>query len=131
MNKEKINPHERWFKIAKTNNTIDLSGSIAVVNNIASEAYFEREAFQITFTTRLNNKNLQYSMLVNANECFCEIDVENLKKELQIHIEGSGMNFTILNYASDFSIQFDTINSSFINTSTVQEGSINFHKQAA
>ncbi|WP_075340569.1 hypothetical protein [Tenacibaculum agarivorans] len=131
MNKEKINSYERWFKIAKTNNTIDLSGSIAVVNNIASEAYFEREAFQITFTTQLNNKSLQYSMLVNANECFCEIDVQNLKKELQIHIEGCGMNFTILNYASDFSIQFDTINSSFINTPTVQEGSINFHKQVA
>lgn len=131
MNKKRKNTqekclYERLFKIEKKNNTVDLTGSLSIVNNVASESYFEKEVFQLTFTT---NTSQTYNMLVTANEYICESEVNKLKERLNITIEGSGMNFKVLDFEKDFTICFDEKHSGFINTHTVQNGSVCFFKE--
>lgn len=126
---EKKFPYERIFKIAKNNNTIDLTGSLSIVNNTASETYFESEIYEITFISSNKKEKGEYTMLVTANECISDVDIQRLQEKLQISIEGSGMNFTVRDYTKDFTIQFDKENSLFVNSSTIQNGCIYFSKE--
>ena len=120
--------YERLFKITRKKNTINLSGSMSVIDGKASEENFENEAFQITFSSRVTGVVKECNLLVVANECVCEEEKEKLQKQLGIVLEGDGMYFDICSYEQDFTIQIDTLNSAFIDTNSVQKGMILFAK---
>lgn len=125
-NKKQHDLCERIFKISKVNNTISLEGSLSIVNRDASEENFQNEAFEIRFTSIIKNTPISFNILITANECFkCE-DILALQQKLDIKIEGCGMFFKVLSYSNDFSIQFDTKNSAFIDTHFVKGGAISF-----
>ena len=54
--RKKKNAFERIFKIAQTGSQVELTGSMSVVNNKASEVYFENEVFEIVFSSKINNQ---------------------------------------------------------------------------
>lgn len=120
--------YDRIFKIAKKKNSVDLSGSLSVINNKASKEYFDNESFQITFSTKIKDVSYDYTMLVTANESIEDKGLEKINYELGIQIEGCGMYFEVLNYKQDFSIQFDTYKSVFIDTPSVKNGVVYFSK---
>ncbi|MNG17168.1 hypothetical protein D3C87_1644680 [compost metagenome] len=65
---------------------------------------------------------------MSYNELICDKEINNLKESLGIVITGDGSQFEILDYETDFTIQFDQENSSFIATDEVENGLISFRK---
>lgn len=127
--KKPIMNYERLFKITRKKNAIYLTGSMSVVNGKASEENFENEVYKLTFSCEVNKIIINKSLMVTANECFCEKEKEKLKKQLGIVLEGDGMCFRILSFKHDFTLQFDQLNSAFLDTDTVKNGQISFLKQ--
>jgi hypothetical protein len=119
---------ERIFKIRRIKNTIDLSESFSVVNKKATAAFFDAEIYKVTFSTIIQSKIKTYDLFLSGNELICEEEIENLKKSLDIVIAGDGSQFEILNYKTDFTIQFDLENSSFLESDEVRNGLIFFKK---
>ena len=62
--------YERLFKVTQKNYTIDLSGSLSVIDNKASELYFQNEVFELSFCANSSCKQRFYNILISANECF-------------------------------------------------------------
>lgn len=127
--KKPIMNYERLFKITCKKNTVCLIGSMSVVNGKASEENFENEVYKLTFLAVINGLKINQSLMVTANECFCEMEIEKLKNQLGIILEGDGMSFEIVSYKHDFTLQFDQLNSVFLDTDTVKNGQISFLKQ--
>ncbi|WP_143032180.1 hypothetical protein [Tenacibaculum sp. MAR_2009_124] len=119
---------ERIFKVTREENVVDLSKSLSIVNRIASAVNFENEIFSLTFIACIGGVLKCFSMCVIANECIDFHYCTQLKEQLGITIEGSGMLFEIRNYLHDFLIVFDSSNSVFINTETVKNGWVHFRK---
>ena len=119
------NPIQRFLNITHVNNCIDLSNSYSTYNQKISKLLFESEIYKVTFKTLKKS----YHLFLSVNELICNNCINYLKKNLGIEIFGDGSFFEILNYSCDFKIIFDTENTSFINTNTVTNGVINFHKK--
>lgn len=119
---------ERIFKIRRIKNIIDLSNSFSVVNKKEFPALFEAEIYKVTFSTKKYGKTKSYDLFMSYNELICDDEIENLKKSLGIVIAGDGSQFEILDYETDFTIQFDQENSSFIATDEVENGLVIFRK---
>lgn len=117
---------ERIFRITKTNNTIDLSGSASIVNKEASEKFFENEVYYVTFTTTTNGKTREYSLFLSPSETIPKNEINNLRRALDIQISGDGMQFSIDYFSTDFTIQFDQKNSICIDNSEVKNGFVSF-----
>ncbi len=133
--KKKIRTHppdkllERVFRITKRHNTIDLTGSVAIIDGQASEKNFENEIFQVTFSTgRLENRKY-YSIFISPSEEISHEEIQSLKKALGITIEGDGSLFRIINFETDFKLSFDLYNSVAIDSLGVQKGVVYFKKQ--
>jgi len=94
-------------------------------NNKISRVLFESEIFKVTFKTIKKS----YNLFLNANELICSECIYHLKKYLGIEIFGDGSFFEILNYTDDFKIIFDTENTTFIDTDTVNNGTVYFYKE--
>lgn len=120
---------ERVFRITRRHNTVDLTGSVAIINGEASEENFENEVFQVTFTTGKQQHKKHYSIFMSPSESISEEEINNLKKELGISISGDGYLFKIVNFESDFKLSFDLYNSVCIDSLGVQKGVIYFKKQ--
>ncbi|WP_428743401.1 hypothetical protein [Tenacibaculum sp.] len=121
--------YERLFKITRKKNAVNLSESMSVINGKASKENFETEVYQMTFCAIVKGKKKECNLLVTVNECICEEEKENLRNQLGVVINGSGMYFEILSYETNFSIQFDTIHSVFVDTDSVKNGKIFFFKK--
>ncbi|MNQ09845.1 hypothetical protein D3C85_226680 [compost metagenome] len=119
---------ERIFKIRRIKNIIDLSNSFSVVNKKEFPALFEAEIYKVTFSTKRYEKTKSYDLFMSYNELICDKEINNLKESLGIVITGDGSQFEILDYETDFTIQFDQENSSFIATDEVENGLISFRK---
>lgn len=119
---------ERIFKIRRIKNTINLSESFSIVNKKESTANFEAEIYKVTFSTTIQQKIKTYDLFLSGNELICDEEIENLKKSLDIVIAGDGSQFEILDYKTDFTIQFDLENSSFLESDEVRNGLIVFRK---
>ena len=102
---------ERIFRITRKENSIDLTGSVAIVNGKTSEANFETEVYQVTFSTRKNNSKKQYSIFMSPSESIPTEEIATLKKTLGIEISGDGSLFRVENFKRDFKIAFDLHNS--------------------
>lgn len=119
---------DRIFKIRRINNTIDLSDSFSIVNKKESTANFEAEIYKVTFSTTIQQKIKTFDLFLSGNELICDKEIENLKESLGIVITGDGSQFEILDYHTDFTIQFDQKNSSFLESDEVKNGLIVFRK---
>ncbi|WP_337966815.1 hypothetical protein [uncultured Flavobacterium sp.] len=119
---------ERIFKIRRIKNTIDLSESFSVVNKKATAAFFDAEIYKVTFSSIIQTKIKTYDLFLSGNELICDEEIENLKKSLDIVIAGDGSQFEILDYKTDFTIQFDLENSSFLESDEVRNGLVVFRK---
>ena len=133
--KKKIRTHppdkllERVFRITRRHNTIDLTGSVAIIDGQASEKNFENEIFHVTFSTgRLENKK-HYSIFMSPSEEISNEEIQNLKKALGITITGDGSLFRIVNFETDFKLSFDLYNSVAIDSLGVQKGIVYFKKK--
>lgn len=102
---------ERVFRITRKDNNIDLSGSVAIVNGKTSEANFETEVYQVTFSTGRSNFKKQYSVFMSPSESIPTEEIEALKKTLGIEISGDGSLFRVESFEKDFKITFDLHNS--------------------
>lgn len=118
--------YERLFKITRMQNTISLAGSMSFVNGEFSEENFENEVFQVTFFTHIQGVRKEFNLLVVANECIVEKEKQDLQRKLGVVIEGDGMCFKICGYEQAFKMQFDTLNSAFLNTYSVKNGLVLF-----
>jgi len=121
--------YERLFKITKKNYIVDLTGSLSIIQNKASEAYFKNEIFKLSFCINHFKKPLFYNILTTANECFNQHDLCCLKQKLGVTLIGCGMHFKIIHFKYNFTIQIDTKNSLFIDTPSVKSGLIHFIKK--
>ena len=117
---------ERVFRITRKDNKIDLTGSVAIINGKASEENFEREVYQVTFTTGKGKRKKHYSIFMSPSESIPKEETDNLKKQLGIEISGDGSLFKIENFASDFKIAFDLHNSISIDSLGIKKGVIVF-----
>lgn len=120
---------ERVFRITRRHNTIDLTGSVAIIDGEASEKNFENEVFQVTFSSgRLENKKY-CGIFMSPSEEILQEEIQNLQETLGITIEGDGSLFKIINFETDFKLSFDLYNSVVIDSLGVQKGVIYFKKQ--
>lgn len=119
---------ERIFKIKRIKNTIDLSNSFSVVNEEASLALFDAEIYKVTFSAEKNGEMKSYDLFLSGNELICDQEVNALKETLGITLSGDGSQFEILDYQTDFTIQFDQEDSSFVESEGVEKGLIIFKK---
>jgi hypothetical protein len=119
---------ERIFKIKRIKNIIDLSNSFSVVNKKEFPTLFEAEIYKVTFSTKKQGNTNSYDLFMSYNALICDEEIENLKESLGVFITGDGSQFEILDYETDFTIQFDQENSSFIATDEVKNGLISFSK---
>ncbi|MCV9926344.1 hypothetical protein OIU83_01670 [Flavobacterium sp. LS1R49] len=119
---------ERVFKIKRIRNIIDLSNSFYVVNNEVFPALFDAEIYKVTFSTGRNEKIKSYDLFLSSNELICDKEIDALKEYLGIVLSGDGSQFEILDYQTDFTIQFDQENSSFVDSDKVDKGLIIFKK---
>lgn len=119
---------ERVFKIRRIKNVIDLSNSFSVVNNTEFPRLFDAEIYKLTFTIKKHGKIKNYDLFLPYSELICDQEIENLRKSLRIVISGDGSQFEILDFESDFTIQFDQENSSFIESDEVKNGLVPFKK---
>ncbi len=120
---------ERIFKIRKTENIVDLSDSFTSLNKEKFARMFDAEIYKVTFSTEKLGQLKNFDLFLSCNELICNEEIENLNQSLGIIISGDGSHFEILDYETDFTIQFDQENSSFINSDEVEEGLIVFRKQ--
>lgn len=120
---------ERVFRITRRHNTIDLAGSVAIIDGEASEKNFTTEVFQVTFTTGRPENKKHYSIFMSPSEDIPQKEINNLKEELGITITGDGSLFKIVNFETDFKLSFDLYNSIAIDSLGVQKGVIYFKKQ--
>ncbi|MDI9309234.1 MAG: hypothetical protein QM535_03370 [Limnohabitans sp.] len=121
---------KRLFNIKKNNNTIDLSDSCIVENNMLASYPLSSEIYKICFTC-LKFPNKKYSLFVSYDELIEEEDIENLKTQLGIEVCGDGSLIEIISHENDFSMQFDQENSLFIETDFSRNGLLFFHKNSA
>ncbi|TPG42003.1 hypothetical protein [Flavobacterium pectinovorum] len=119
---------DRIFKIRRIKNTIDLSDSFSIVNKKESVANFDAEIYKVTFSTIIQQKIKNFDLFLSGNELIDDQEIENLKESLGIVIAGDGSLFEILDYKTDFTIQFDQENSSFLESDEVRNGLIVFRK---
>jgi hypothetical protein len=119
---------DRIFKIRRIKNTIDLSDSFSIVNKKESMANFDAEIYKVTFSTTIQQKIKNFDLFLSGNELIDDQKIENLKESLGIVIAGDGSLFEILDYKTDFTIQFDQENSSFLESDEVRNGLIVFRK---
>lgn len=119
---------ERIFKIKRIKNTIDLSNSFTVVNGEASSALFDAEIYKVTFSTERRREIKSYALFLSGNELICDQEIDALKECLGITLTGDGSQFEILDYQTDFTIQFEQENSSFVESDGVEKGLIIFKK---
>ncbi|WP_166922011.1 hypothetical protein [Flavobacterium poyangense] len=119
---------ERVFKIKRIQNTIDLSNSFYVVNKEISPKLFEAEIYKVTFRTEQNGEVKSHDLFLPFNELICELEIAFLEDYLGITLSGDGSQFEILEYQTDFSIQFDQENSYFIKSDGVDNGLLFFKK---
>jgi hypothetical protein len=119
---------ERIFKIKRIKNIIDLSNSFSVVNKKEFPTLFEAEIYKVTFSTKKQGSTKSHDLFMSYNALICDEEIENLKESLGVFITGDGSQFEILDYETDFTIQFDQENSSFIATDEVKNGLISFSK---
>jgi len=120
---------ERVFRITRRHNTIDLTGSVAIIDGFASEKNFENEVFQVTFTSGRQENKKHYSIFMSPSEEISTEEIQNLKTQLGITFEGDGSFFRIINFETDFKLSFDLYNSIAIDSLGVQKGVIYFKKQ--
>jgi len=119
---------KRVFKIKRVKNRICLSDSFSMVNNEASKKLFEAEIFKVTFSSNKANNIKSYDLFLAKNELIPDQEIIALKDSLGIEIFGDGTCIEIINFQTDFSIQFDQENSSFIDSEQVKNGYIMFKK---
>ena len=119
---------KRVFKIKRVKNRICLSDSFSMVNNEASEKLFEAEIFKVTFSSNIADNIKSYDLFLAKNELIPDQEITALKDSLGIEIFGDGTCIEIINFQTDFSIQFDQENSSFIDSEQVKNGYIMFKK---
>jgi hypothetical protein len=119
---------ERIFKIKRIRNTIDLRNSFTVVNGEASSSLFDAEIYKVTFSTERHGGIISYDLFLSSNELICDQEINTLKEYLDIVLSGDGSQFEILDYQTDFTIQFDQENSSFVESDGVKKGLIVFKK---
>ncbi|CAL2102319.1 conserved protein of unknown function [Tenacibaculum sp. 190130A14a] len=120
--------YERLFKITCKKSVVCLAGSMSVINGKVSEKNFENEVYKVTFSAIVKDIKIMKSIMFTANECICEIEIKKLKEQLGIVLEGDGMRFKIVSFKHNFTLQFDQLNSAFVNTSSVKNGVIFFDK---
>ncbi len=133
MEKERKNIHpqkllERIFRITKRKNEIDLTGSVAIVNGEVSEALFETEVYQVTFSTGRGQRKKHYSLFMSPSECIPKEEIDQLKQKLGIEISGDGSLFKVERFERDFKIAFDLKNSLSIDQTGIKKGVIVFRK---
>ena len=116
---------KRFLEINRTNNCIDLSNSYVMYGNKTSKLLFQSEIYEVTFKDQKHCCNLY----LTPNELICDNYIETLKEDMNIDIHGDGSRFEVVNYSNDFKIEFDTENTSFVNTNTVNNGVIYFYKE--
>jgi len=90
-----------------------------------SKILFQSEIFKVTFKTIKES----YNLFLSANELICNDCINYLKKNLGIEIFGDGSFFEVLNYTQNFEIIFDSENSTFIDTDSVENGVVYFYKK--
>ncbi|SEE02273.1 hypothetical protein SAMN04487765_1134 [Tenacibaculum sp. MAR_2010_89] len=98
-----------------------MSESLSIINNKASKYFFLKGNFQICFSVIIKAAIRLFSILITANECIRQEDCNEFQKKLGIEIEGCGIRFTILNFSYSFTIQIDTKNSVFVDTTYIKK----------
>ncbi|KIC03735.1 hypothetical protein OA88_02120 [Flavobacterium sp. JRM] len=118
----------RIKKIKKIKNIIDLSNSFYIVNKEVSSGLFDAEIYRVTFSAERNGELKSYDLFLTSNELICDKEVNILEEYLGIILSGDGSQFEILDYQTDFAIQFDQENSSFVESDEVDKGLVIFRK---
>ncbi|KIA93900.1 hypothetical protein [Flavobacterium sp. KMS] len=118
----------RVFRIKKIKNIIDLSNSFYIVNKEVSSGLFDAEIYRVTFSAERNGELKSYDLFLTSNELICDKEVNILEEYLGIILSGDGSQFEILDYQTDFAIQFDQENSSFVESDEVDKGLVIFRK---
>jgi len=116
---------KRFLKIKRNNNCIDLSNSYTMYNNDLTKLSFQSEIYEITFKDNKHSCN----MFLTPNELICDTDIDTLKENMNINLCGDGTSFEVLDYTDDFKIEFDTENTTFVNTDSVTDGVVYFYKE--
>jgi len=93
--------------------------------NRLSQLLFQSEIYEITFKTFKKTFNL----FLSPNELICNDYIHNLKKNMNIDIWGDGSCFEVLDYTHDFKIEFDSENTTFVDTDSVTDGVVYFYKE--
>jgi len=119
---------KRVFKIVKLNKTIDLSESYSVINGKVSKELFESEIYKVTFSAQKQGKIQSVDLYLSSNEMICEDEVAALKEQLGVEILGDGSFLEIVDYKTDFTMQFDQENSLFIASDEVKNGCVVFKR---
>jgi len=125
LTKEPTDSLKRFLTIKKNGNAIDLSESYKMYTNQLTKLVFESEIYKVTFKTLKKS----YNLFLSANELICNDCIGYLKENLGVEIFGDGSFFEVISYTHDFKMIFDTENSTFIDTDTVQNGVVYFYKE--
>ena len=116
----------RMLNLKRINNAIDLTGSYLMIDDKASKELFESEIYSVTFAIQEQEKSVD--LFLSSNELICDEDIEELKEQLGIEITGDGSFFEILDYQTEFTIQFDKENTAFIASEEMKNGCVVFKK---
>jgi hypothetical protein len=119
---------KRVLKIKRIGNIIDLSDSFYVMDNEISTALFDAEIYKVTFSGERHGEIKSYDLFLTSNELICDKEIKILEEYLGIVLSGDGSQFEVLDCQTDFTIQFDQENSSFVESDEVDKGLIIFRK---
>jgi len=120
----------RILNLKRINNTIDLTESYLIIDGKVSKELFESEIYSVTFAVQKKQKVKSVNLYLSSNEIIGDEDIEGLKEQLGIEILGDGSFFEIVDYNTDFTINFDQENTVLITTEEVKKGSIVFNKKS-
>jgi len=124
----KKNAIKRILNLKKVEDTIDLSDSYLEIDGRISKELFESEINKITFSTHKKCEIKSIDIYLTSNELIDDEVAEELKEQLGIEILGDGSFFEILDYKTDFMIQFDQENTEFIASEDIKNGCVVFKK---
>jgi len=118
----------RILNLKRINNTIDLTESYLMIGDEPSKELFESEIYSVIFAVQKQQKVKSVNLFLSSNEMIDDDDIEDLKEQLGVEITGDGSFFEILDYKTDFTIQFDQENTAFIASEEMKNGCVVFKK---
>jgi len=99
-----------------------------MIGDEPSKELFESEIYSVIFAVQKQQKVKSVNLFLSSNEMIDDDDIEDLKEQLGVEITGDGSFFEILDYKTDFTIQFDQENTAFIASEEMKNGCVVFKK---